>query len=326
MRAAVDHRPAGRGHEEPTPSCERVCDAILAARHRARRSRRRPRRRRRRRSRRLRRRRSCAAACASCRCRPRSSPRSIPPSAARPASTRATARTSSAPSISRGSCSPTPALLDTLPPREFRAGYAEVVKYGLIDDAASSPGSRRTGAASSPAGPSATRRSAQLPRQGRASSSRDEREDGDRALLNLGHTFGHALEARTGYFRPPRARRGRRHRPVPGLPLFGAARPLPAGRTPARVEAHLRAVGLPTRLADMPGGVRRRRRLLDAMAQDKKVKARRADLHPRPRHRPGFIAPRHRGRGTVRAFLHDESATASDAMIDDLPSISGSRL
>ena len=78
---------------------------------------------------------SCAAACASSRCRRRCSPRSIPRSAARPASTPAAARTSSASSTSPSFVLADAGVLDTLPPRDFNAGYAEVAKYGLIGDA-----------------------------------------------------------------------------------------------------------------------------------------------------------------------------------------------
>ena len=92
------------------------------------------------------------------------------------------------------------ALLDTLPQREFRAGYAEVVKYGLLGDAAFfswleanwqdvfAGGADR---ASTPSPSAAAARPAIV--------ARDERETGERALLNLGHTFGHALEAAAGF-------------------------------------------------------------------------------------------------------------------------------
>ena len=101
------------------------------------------------------------------------------------------------------------ALLDTLPQREFRAGYAEVAKYGLLGDAAiSSPGWRRTGATCSRAGPAREHAIAVCCRAKAGIVARDERETGERALLNLGHTFGHALEAGGRLFRPAAARRG----------------------------------------------------------------------------------------------------------------------
>ena len=92
-------------------------------------------------------------------------------------------------------------VLDSLPPRIFNAGYAEVAKYGLLGGCRrSSPGSRKTGGQSPPAGRSAT-----TPSPSPAAARRrpwpptSARRGGVRALLNLGHTFGHALEAATGY-------------------------------------------------------------------------------------------------------------------------------
>ena len=94
------------------------------------------------------------------------------------------------------------ALLDTLPDREFRAGYAEVAKYGLLGDAGFfTPGWRPIGATFSPALRKSAREHAVAVccRAKAAIVARDERETGDRALLNLGHTFGHALEAACGF-------------------------------------------------------------------------------------------------------------------------------
>ncbi len=102
---------------------------------------------------------------------------------------------------------------------------------------------------------------------------RDERETGDRALLNLGHTFGHALERMTAY---DSARLVHGEAVAIGLCLafrFSAALGLcPAGDA-ERVAAHLAETGLPTRLSEVPGGCGTADALLDAMAQDKKVKA-----------------------------------------------------
>lgn len=91
-------------------------------------------------------------------------------------------------------------MLDTLSARELRAGYAEVVKYGLIDDAEFFAWLEKNGPALL-AGDRALRAEA-VAVSCRAKSrivAQDEREGGVRALLNLGHTFGHALEAETGY-------------------------------------------------------------------------------------------------------------------------------
>ena len=127
---------AGRGEQGFAGPRDSSARGRAGARHRARDRGRGARRRRGRRPRRLRRRDRCCAASTSCSCRPRCSPRSTARSAARPRSTAGTARTWSAPSTSRAWCWPTSTLLDTLPRRELLAGYAEVVKYGLIGDAA----------------------------------------------------------------------------------------------------------------------------------------------------------------------------------------------
>ena len=96
---------------------------------------------------------------------------------------------------------PTPPRLRTLPPRELRAGLAEVIKYGLdlrcavlrLARGASRAAARRATQARSPTPSTAPARSRP------AIVGRDEREQGERALLNFGHTFGHAIEAATGY-------------------------------------------------------------------------------------------------------------------------------
>jgi 3-dehydroquinate synthase len=164
-------------------------------------------------------------------------------------------------------------VLDTLSDREFRAGYAEVVKYGLIDDAGFfawleqhwrnvfQGGADRTKAIATSCGSKAS------------IVARDEFETGDRALLNLGHTFGHALEAAVGY---DGERLVHGEGVAIGLALafqFSVRLGLAAPEDADRVVAHLKAVGLPTRIQDIPGEVGDADRLLDLMAQDKKVKA-----------------------------------------------------
>lgn len=163
-------------------------------------------------------------------------------------------------------------VLDTLSPREFRAGYAEVAKYGLIDrpdffawlednwQAVFAGGEARIEAIA-------------VSCQAKADVvAADERENGRRALLNLGHTFGHALEAATAY---ESARLVHGEGVSIGMVLahqFSARMNLASPDVAARVESHLRTVGLPTRLGDIPGGLPPAEVLMDAIAQDKKVK------------------------------------------------------
>ena len=90
-------------------------------------------------------------------------------------------------------------VLDTLPVREFRAGYAEVAKYGLIDRPDFFAWLERHWRTVFAGGPERTQAIAESCRAKADVVARDEFETGDRALLNLGHTFGHALEAATGY-------------------------------------------------------------------------------------------------------------------------------
>jgi len=164
------------------------------------------------------------------------------------------------------------ALLDTLPPREARAGYAEVAKYGLIDDEAFFAWCEANWRGVLEGGPERDQAVAQSCRAKAAVVVRDEREDGDRALLNLGHTFAHALERVTAY---DSARLVHGEAVAIGLALafrFSAAQGLCPEGDARRVEAHLGEVGLPTRFQDVPGGCGSVDALLDAMAQDKKVK------------------------------------------------------
>ncbi|MCB8822967.1 3-dehydroquinate synthase [Microvirga rosea] len=164
------------------------------------------------------------------------------------------------------------AALDTLPVREMRAGYAEVVKYGLIDDAPFFDWCETHWRGVFSGGPERDEAVAQSCRAKAAVVVRDEREDGDRALLNLGHTFGHALERITRY---DSARLVHGEGVAIGLCLafrFSAALGLCPAADAERVEAHLAATGLPTRLDHVPGGCGTVEDLLEAMAQDKKVK------------------------------------------------------
>lgn len=163
------------------------------------------------------------------------------------------------------------ALLDTLPPRIMRAGYAEVAKYGLIGDAdffAWLEASWRDVFAGTAAREHAIAVSCRMKAQIVA---RDERETGDRALLNLGHTFGHALEAAAGF--SDRLYHGEAI--SIGMVLafaFSARHGLCATEDAERVIRHLAAVGLPTRIAQIPGERPDADRLIDLIGQDKKVK------------------------------------------------------
>jgi shikimate kinase/3-dehydroquinate synthase len=161
--------------------------------------------------------------------------------------------------------------LATLSPREFRAGYAEVFKYGLIDDAPFNTWLERHWRDVFGRGPALAEAIAVSCRSKAAIVARDETEQGDRALLNLGHTFGHAFESLT-HFNGERLNHG--EGVAIGLACafrFSARLGHCAPEDAARVEAHLREVGLPTRAADIPGWNAGPEAILDAMYQDKKV-------------------------------------------------------
>ncbi|MGO7899971.1 3-dehydroquinate synthase [Rhizobium ruizarguesonis] len=164
-------------------------------------------------------------------------------------------------------------VLNSLSVREFRAGYAEVAKYGLIDKpdffawleanwkAVFTGGSARIEAIAASCQAKADVVVA------------DERENGPRALLNLGHTFGHALEAATAY---GSSRLVHGEGVSIGMVLaheFSARMNLASPDDARRVERHLKEVGLPTRMSDIPGDLPPAEMLMDAIAQDKKVKS-----------------------------------------------------
>ena len=172
------------------------------------------------------------------------------------------------------------ALLDTLPEREFRAGYAELVKYGLLGDvdffAWLEKNWREVFAGGNSSGRFAREHAiAESCRAKAAIVARDERETGERALLNLGHTFGHALEAATGF--SDRLFHG--EGVSVGMVLaaeFSAQLGMIAESDASRIEHHLAGVGLPTHLQDIAGfaqeGLGDADALMGLMAQDKKVK------------------------------------------------------
>ena len=163
-------------------------------------------------------------------------------------------------------------VLTTLPAREMRAGYAEVAKYGLLGDAPFFGWLERHWRGVFGNDVAALTQAIETSVKAKAAIvARDEHETGDRALLNLGHTFGHALEAWTGY--SDRLLHGE------GVAIgmcqafrFSEERGLCPKGTAKRVEQHLRDVGLPTRVGDIPGGKADADELLRLMGQDKKVR------------------------------------------------------
>ncbi|RDV03798.1 3-dehydroquinate synthase [Undibacter mobilis] len=163
------------------------------------------------------------------------------------------------------------AVLDTLPEREFRAGYAEVAKYGLLGDADFFTWLETNWRDVYAGGAAREHAIAVSCRAKAAIVARDERETGDRALLNLGHTFGHAFEAGAGYSQ--RLLHG--EAVALGCVLafeFSERQGLLGGNSVSRVRAHLAEAGLPTKINDVQGGVPDVDRLMELIAQDKKVK------------------------------------------------------
>lgn len=167
------------------------------------------------------------------------------------------------------------AVLDTLAPRQFRAGYAEVAKYGVLGDEGFFTWLENNHAEIVAGGAAREHAIATSCRAKAAIVARDERENGERALLNLGHTFGHALEAATGF--SDRLFHG--EGVSIGMVLaaqFSAHLNMISTDDAMRVERHLASVGLPTRLQDIAGfrqeGLADADALMTLMAQDKKVK------------------------------------------------------
>src|SRR3981189_3642240 len=166
------------------------------------------------------------------------------------------------------------AVLDTLSPRQFRAGYAEVAKYGVLGDEAFFTWLEANHADIFSGGAAREHAIATSCRAKAAIVMRDERENGERALLNLGHTFGHALEAATGF--SDRLFHG--EGVAIGMVLaaeFSAQLGMLAEVDVMRIKHHLAAAGLPTHLQDITGFTQEKisaDALMALMAQDKKVK------------------------------------------------------
>tara|TARA_B100000949_G_scaffold179976_1_gene161069 strand:- start:1125 stop:2255 length:1131 start_codon:yes stop_codon:yes gene_type:complete len=196
-------------------------------------------------------------------------------------------------------------VLSTLPERERLAGYAEVVKYALIDDPAffdwlESHGSDVVGlekAALAEAVAISCRAKARIV-------SEDERESGVRALLNLGHTFGHALEAVNGF----RSSLLHGEAVAAGMALalgYSARQGLMNADDAARAAALLEKSGLVTQLNRLPGGPYTSHALTEAMKQDKKVRAGRVPLILARGLGKAFIQP-DADLADVGAFLEEE--------------------
>jgi 3-dehydroquinate synthase len=167
------------------------------------------------------------------------------------------------------------AVLDTLSPRQFRAGYAEVAKYGVLGDEAFFTWLEANHADIFSGGAAREHAIATSCRAKAAIVARDERETGERALLNLGHTFGHALEAATGFSDRLFHGEGVSVGMVLAAELSTELGMMPESDA-ARVRCHLAEVGLPTHLQDIAGfaqeGLADADALMALMAQDKKVK------------------------------------------------------
>jgi 3-dehydroquinate synthase len=198
------------------------------------------------------------------------------------------------------------ALLDTLPLRQFRAGYAEIVKYGLIADAGFFAWLEANWRELFAGGAAREHAIAVSCRMKAAIVARDERETGERALLNLGHTFGHAFEAAAGF--SDRLLHGEAI--ALGMALafaFSAQRGLLPRSEAERVERHLAAAGLPVHVSSVAGGLPDADRLMQLIAQDKKVRRGKLTFILARGIGASFIAP-DVDATEVRAFLVDKLA------------------
>jgi 3-dehydroquinate synthase len=162
------------------------------------------------------------------------------------------------------------ALLDTLPPRDFRAGYAEVAKFGLLGDAGFFNWLEANWQDIFDGGPAREHAIAIACRGKAGIVARDERETGDRALLNLGHTFGHAFEA-AAMFSDKLL-----HGEAVSLGIvcafeYSTRLGLLTGNAAGRVAQHLAAVGLPIHIRERPAVETDADALMKLIAQDKKV-------------------------------------------------------
>ena len=197
------------------------------------------------------------------------------------------------------------ALLDSLPSRIFQAGYAEVAKYGLINDAGFFGWLETAWHEVFAGGPAREQAIAVSCRAKAATVARDEREAGERALLNLGHTFGHALEAECGYSDDLLHGEAVAIGMVMAYDLSARLGLCPL-EDAARVQRHLASIGLPTSPSWIDGRRFSSARLIEHMAKDKKVKDGRI----------GFVLTRGIGQAFTPAYveLSDVAAMLDEAI------------
>ncbi|NQY96307.1 MAG: 3-dehydroquinate synthase [Henriciella sp.] len=196
-------------------------------------------------------------------------------------------------------------ILKTLPERERRAGYAEIIKYGLINDRAFIDWLAKHGANVLALQPDAISEAVAVSCRAKAGIvAQDEREGGVRALLNLGHTFGHALEAANGY--GPELLHGEAVGTGMVLALRYSARLGLMSAADAELAAGLIAQsGLQITLSALPGGPYPEDAIVEAMRQDKKARAGQVPLILAKGLGESFIYP-NADLQDVQAFLQEE--------------------
>jgi 3-dehydroquinate synthase len=200
-------------------------------------------------------------------------------------------------------------VLGTLPPREMTCGYAEVIKYGLLGDPAFFDWLEAEGASVLDRQPQALARAVARSVEMKAGIvAEDEREEGRRALLNLGHTFGHAVEALTGFGDLVK------HGEAVGLGCalafrFSARLGFCPNAQADRAAAAIAAAGLPTHLSDVFDAAPSANSLIAAMAQDKKAQGGLPTFILAHGIGAAFVA-RGIDRAALSGFLLEEGATA----------------
>jgi 3-dehydroquinate synthase len=207
-------------------------------------------------------------------------------------------------------------VLATLPEREFRAGYAEIVKYGLINDADFFYWLEAEWRNLFAGGPGRTHAIAKSCAAKAAVVIRDETEQADRALLNLGHTFAHAFERLTNYESERLV-----HGEAVALGIacafrFSNAQGLCSGQEAQRVVRHLDTVGFRTRIGDIPGWNADAGAIVHAMFQDKKVQRGALTLILARGIGQSFIA-KNVAAADVRSFLEAELQSGAEAQHQD---------